>query len=211
MFDVKTINIDEIFIPERIRPVDEDHAQVIAASIAANGLINPITVRATPNAKKGKYTLVAGAHRLRACMLNKAETIDAVVVSADQTTAKILEVSENLFRNELSVIDRAAFVQTLRDVYELENGKIKPGNPQLGQVAPIGNGDQPTPFTGGFSDYVSQRLGLSADAVKRFNRIAQNLNPALREQLRHTRLIIKRYCLKLQNCRKLSSNARRLP
>lgn len=179
MFEIKQVAIVDIVIPNRIRPVDEDHAKIIAASIADHGLINPITIRSTPNAKDGKYTLVAGAHRLRACVLNDAETIDAVIVKADQTAATILEVSENLFRNELSVIDRAAFVQTLRDLYEQEHGEIKSGRP-----------DNRVKFTllmeGGFSKYVADRLGLSVEAIKLLNRISQKLSPALRDELRHT-------------------------
>lgn len=194
MFEAKSIRIRDIVVSDRIRPVDEDHAQVIAASIAANGLINPVTIRATPNAKGGKYTLVAGAHRLRACVINKAEEIDAIIVKGDQTASKLLEVTENLIRNDLSVIDRAAHVQVLRDLYEEENGEIKPGNPQLGQVAPI-RGDQkskgqvaPLIENNCFAQYVSDRLGLSKDAIKRLNRISHKLNPQLRECLRQTPL-----------------------
>ena len=64
------IAITDIAVPERLRAVEEEHAIAIAQSIVEHGLINPITVRATPAAKGGKYTLVAGAHRLRATVLN---------------------------------------------------------------------------------------------------------------------------------------------
>ena len=43
-------------------------------------------------------------------------------------------------------------------------------------------------FEGGFSQYVAKRLGLSEDAIKRLNRISQNLAPQLRETLRYTPL-----------------------
>ena len=52
----------------------------LALSIATVGLIIPVTVRATPNAKDGKFTLVAGAHRLRVCIINELEEIDAVII-----------------------------------------------------------------------------------------------------------------------------------
>jgi len=127
MAEFRTIEIAEIVVPERIRPVDEEHAKVIAASIASEGLLNPITVRQTPNAKGGKYTLVAGAHRLRAVEMIGDDTIDAIIVKADKDAALLLEVAENLFRNELSVIDRALFVQTYRELWEAQHGEIKPG------------------------------------------------------------------------------------
>jgi len=143
MAEFKSIPVAEIVVPERIRPVDEDHAKAIAASIASEGLLNPITVRHTPNAKGGKYTLVAGAHRLRAIEINGAEAIGAVLVKADKDSALLLEVAENLFRNELSVIDRAVFVQTYRELWETQHGKIKAGRPE--------NSDNLSQLTGGFS------------------------------------------------------------
>lgn len=177
----RPIKIDDIFVPERIRPVNEEQAKVIAASIEGDGLLNPITVRHTPNAKGANYTLVAGAHRLRAIELCGKKEVDAIVVKADKTAAQILEVSENLYRNELSVIERAAFVKKLRDLYEQENGKITRGGDQRAkaQVDPLF-------FGKGFSDYISDRLGLSPAAAKRLNKISQNLNPVLRDALRKT-------------------------
>lgn len=183
MLEIKSIKINDITVSERIRPIDENQAQVLALSIATVGLITPVTVRATPNAKDGKFTLVAGAHRLRACVINKLEEIDAVVIKGDQTTSKLMEVTENLIRNDLSVIDRAAHVRVLRDLYEEENGKI---NPKGGR--PKNRGNLPQFFDGGFSQYVADRLGLSGDAIKRLNRISQNLAPQLREKLRYTPL-----------------------
>lgn len=180
MAEFKSIPVAEIVVPERIRPVDEDHAKAIAASISSEGLLNPITVRNTPNAKGGKYTLVAGAHRLRAIEINGAEAIDAVLVKADKDSALLLEVAENLFRNELSVIDRAVFVQTYRELWEKQHGEITRG------------GDRGNQYTGGkgsslpFAKHVADRIGLSKEAVKLLNRISQNLNPDLRNALRGT-------------------------
>lgn len=89
----------------------------LALSIATVGLITPVTVCATPNATDGKFTLVAGAHRLRAYIINELEEIDAVIIKGDQTISKLMEVTENLVSNYLSVIDRAAHVHVLRDLY----------------------------------------------------------------------------------------------
>ncbi|WP_019224455.1 ParB/RepB/Spo0J family partition protein [Bartonella rattimassiliensis] len=127
MAQFQEIALDLIVVPERIRPVDDEHAKALAQSMAREGLMNPITVRHTPNAKEGNYTLIAGAHRLRAAELLGYSKIDAVVVKADKDNAALLEVAENLFRNELSVIDRALFVQTYRELWEKKYGEIKRG------------------------------------------------------------------------------------
>ncbi len=170
--------------------------------------MNPITVRHTPNAKEGNYTLIAGAHRLRAAELLGYSDIDAVVVQADKENAALLEVAENLFRNELSVIDRALFVQTYRELWEKKYGEIQRGGDrkskvqvapliggdahlkQLGQVDPIAQmeGEDGKRRTLSFAKHVADRIGFSQDVVKRLNCIAQHLQPELRSVLRGTAL-----------------------
>ncbi len=132
--------ISEIHIGERARPIDEDHAQAIAASMTERGQISPIMVRRTPAANKGKtpLTLVAGGHRTRGAVINGWDELDAIVVSADVVEAQLLELSENLFRNELSALDRAIFVLKFRELWEEQHGKINPkgGRPRTGARCP---------------------------------------------------------------------------
>lgn len=144
MAQFQEVALDLIVVPERIRPVDDEHAKALAQSMAREGLMNPITVRHTPNAKEGNYTLIAGAHRLRAAELLGYSEIDAVVVQADKENAALLEVAENLFRNELSVIDRALFVQTYRELWEKKYGEIKVGGDRKskGKLYPLIGGEQ---------------------------------------------------------------------
>ncbi|ENN94709.1 ParB/RepB/Spo0J family partition protein [Bartonella vinsonii] len=146
MAQFQRLALDVIVVPERIRPVDDEHAKALAQSMAREGLMNPITVRHTPNAKEGNYTLIAGAHRLRAAELLGYSDIDAVVVQADKDNAALLEVAENLFRNELSVIDRALFVQTYRELWEKKYGEIKRGGDRKSKV-------QVAPLIGGETDF----------------------------------------------------------
>ncbi len=182
MSDFKVISIKDIFVPERLRAVEEEHAIAIAQSIVEHGLINPITVRKTPAQKGGKFTMVAGAHRLRAFEINDEDEIEALVVEADATESQLIEITENLFRNDLSVIDRAVFVQSYRDVWEGKYGKIEPGRPGNRCNLPQLLADEAE--RGGFSNHVATRMGVSKDTVKRLNVIAQNLIPSLREHLR---------------------------
>lgn len=177
------IAIADIVVPERLRAVEEEHAIAIAQSIVEHGLINPITVRATPAAKGGKWTLVAGAHRLRATVLNDDDEIEAVIIEADKDEAQLVEITENIFRNELSVIDRAVFVGTYREAWERKNGKITAGRPgnriNLIQILE----DE---AAAGFSQHVADRMGISAPSVKRLTFIAQKLHPDVRAAIRGT-------------------------
>jgi ParB family chromosome partitioning protein len=180
MTAIETVAIADIGTSKRLRPVDLDHARAIAFSIEQHGLINPITVRRTPAAKEGIYTLIAGAHRLEASkMLGKAEIL-AIVVKSDREDAEAIEIAENFFRNDLSTIDRAAFGERFRDLWEKNVGPIKAGKKkQLGpNLAPI--------FEGKFKEAVADRLGVSPSAAKRLHRIATGIHPTLRDKLRGT-------------------------
>jgi ParB family chromosome partitioning protein len=184
MAQFKTISVDEIAIPERLRAVEVEHALAIAQSIVEHGLINPITVRYTPNAKGGSYTLIAGAHRLRAFAINDEPEIEALVIEADKDEAQLVEITENLFRNDLSVMDRAIFVQSYRDVWERRNGKIEPG--RRGNSANLAQLIQDEAEVGGFAEHVADRMGLSRRTFFRLNKIAKNLRPEVRAVIRGT-------------------------
>lgn len=184
MAEFKRILISDIVIPERLRAVEEEHAIAIAQSIVEHGLINPITVRSTPNAKGGKYTLVAGAHRIRAEHINKQPEIDAMIVEGDKAEAQLIEITENLFRNELSVLDRAIFVQTYRDVWEGKYGKVEAGRP--GNRANLAQLLSDEAEAGSFSKHVADRMGISRRAVEYLNKIAENVHPDVRAAVRGT-------------------------
>ena len=187
----KSIPLEDILVPDRLRAVDEDHALAISKSIAEHGLMNPVTVRQTPNGARA-YTLVAGAHRLRGIELLQRDKVDAIVVKADANEAVLLEIAENLFRNDLSVMDRAVFVQTYRDVWEKTRGSINPkgGRPKNGikliqySASPVDLIAQET--ANGFSVACADRLGMSVPSIKRLNRIAQNLPREVRSVISGT-------------------------
>lgn len=182
MMTLKEIAISDIGIVDRLRSIDEEHAKAIAISIADIGLIQPITVRSTPAAKTGKFTLVAGGHRLRACQLCGLERIDVVVMKADKDDAQVLEIAENFYRNELSKLDRAIFVGRMREIWEAKNGAI---NPRGGR--PKKNTAQFTAFfTGKFSSFVADRLGVGNRTAELLDEISRKLHPRLRAKIKGT-------------------------
>lgn len=185
MATFKRIPISSIHIGERARPVDEDHALAIAASMTERGLINPITVRATPAANKGKtpFTLVAGGHRIRAAELNQWTDIDTIVVEADAVEAQLIELSENIFRNELSKLERPLFVMKFREIIEEKHGKITRGRYSDQKV-----NHWPFDIAPGreLSALVQERLGIGKSTYKYVTQIGRNLSPELRNMLRGT-------------------------
>ena len=77
-----------------MRQVDEGKVLELMQSYEEVGVINPISV-------DEELVLIAGAHRLEAAKNLGWETIEAKVFNEDDLTKKLIEISENLFRNEL--------------------------------------------------------------------------------------------------------------
>jgi ParB family chromosome partitioning protein len=75
----------------------------LAASIRANGVIQPVLVRKTPHG----FELIAGERRLRAAQIAGVETIPAIVRAVDAPTQAQLALVENIQREDLNPIERA--------------------------------------------------------------------------------------------------------
>lgn len=84
---------------------DDEAVRALASSIASLGLLQPITVRLEPN---GRYTLIAGERRLRACLRLGMQTIEAMLIDAGDGEAAMLALVENLQREDLHFLDEAA-------------------------------------------------------------------------------------------------------
>lgn len=113
----KKIEVGQIIVGKRLRPVDTEAVADLAASIAQVGLIQPIVVAKTEDADE--YTLIAGRHRLAAVKKLKWETVQCVVRTvANRDEAQMLEIDENLSRKELSAAEEAAQIKLRKDLWE---------------------------------------------------------------------------------------------
>ena len=186
MVDTKTIPIAKIHIPEdRLRPVNETSALILAASIKARGLVHPIRVRPTPRLGATPYTLVAGGQRLHAHQLLGMTEIRADVVKIDAEEARRVEVDENLFRDELTALQRAVFVKAFRELWEEEHGKISPKGGRPRNSANFAEFSSES-AAGHFFRHALDRIGLSERGIQYAYFIADNLIPALQAKLRGT-------------------------
>lgn len=85
----------------------------LAQDIQANGLVNPITV--TQDGQN--FNLVAGERRYRALLLLNAT--DAPVRIIPQEQARVVQLAENIQREDLPLLEEAQALATLRDEREL--------------------------------------------------------------------------------------------
>lgn len=89
----------------------------LAASIAASGVLNPLTVRrAGPDAPSGvKWELVCGHRRLAAARLAGLPLVPCVALDLDDGAARLANVVENLQRKDLSPLDEAAIAAKIAE------------------------------------------------------------------------------------------------
>ena len=87
--------------------------QSLADSIDSVGLQQPIIV--SPSGEEGKYVIVAGERRYRACqLLNWCEIECRVINPSDSITIEIVGLVENVERQNLSSKEKAAKILELR-------------------------------------------------------------------------------------------------
>ena len=91
-------------------------------SILQNGLIQPITVRRAP---EGKYELISGERRLRACKDIGYQTIPAYIIQVDTKEAMLaLALIENIQREKLNPIEVAQAYRRLIDECSLSQEQV---------------------------------------------------------------------------------------
>jgi ParB family chromosome partitioning protein len=95
--------------------VDEQELAELAASITANGVVQPILVR--PRAD-GRFQLIAGERRWRASRLAGKKTIPAILRQVSDEQAMEITIVENLQRSDLNPMEQArAFERLAREFH----------------------------------------------------------------------------------------------
>lgn len=113
---VREVEISEIRVPDgRFRRIRCDESlAALAESIREHGVIEPLIVRRVLGiGGEAEFTLVAGERRLRAAEMAGLTTVPVVSVEAGEVDAAILAIIENLHREDLSMFEEAASIQSL--------------------------------------------------------------------------------------------------
>lgn len=100
---------------------EEEKLEELAQSIKTYGLIQPITVRPVEN---GRYQLISGERRLRACKLAGLTEIPAYVRTADDLLSIQMALVENIQREDLNAIEIAVSYQRLMDECNLTQEEL---------------------------------------------------------------------------------------
>lgn len=118
-----TVSLNDIE-PNRQQPrkdFDEEALSELAESIAQHGLIQPIVVKPTTN---GRYSIIAGERRWRACRIAGLYEVPVVIKDAEPQELMELALIENLQREDLNAVEEALGYRSLIDSFGLTQEEV---------------------------------------------------------------------------------------
>jgi ParB family chromosome partitioning protein len=103
----------------------EDTLRELAESIRAQGVVQPIVVRAVGHSAAGetRYEIIAGERRWRAAQLAGLATVPALVRDLTDEAAVAVALIENIQRENLNPIEEARSLATLVSQFELTHAE----------------------------------------------------------------------------------------
>lgn len=180
--------VDGVTIQERMRAVDDTKVGEIAESMEEIGLQHPISVYETPD---HEVQLLSGLHRLRAAEYLGWSEIDCVFVNLDEPHRELIEIDENLCRQELSPAEYSAHVARRKELYEALYGTAEENRAQTAAEARWHGdaqrqvvGKHPDPFTAD----TAAKTGKSERTVQRAAERGENVADDVRQRIQGTKL-----------------------
>lgn len=154
------IPLDEIdpFPDHPFKVRDDEDMLNLVESIRENGVLTPATVR---KKEDGRYELLSGHRRLRACELAGIDTLRCEVVDMTRDEGTIFMVESNFQRTKILPSEKA-FAYKMR----MEAMKRLPGRPEKG--APLGHN-----FGEKSRDVLATEVGDSKSQIQRYIRLTE--------------------------------------
>ena len=149
--------------PFQVR-MDEDMEQLVE-SVKESGLITPITVRKKDD---GRYEIVSGHRRTKACELAGLPTVKAEIRELTRDEAIILMVESNLQRSVILPSEKA-FSYKMR----LEAMNRQAGRPSKENLTPVVSNKLRT------NEEFGNSVGESREQVRRYIRLTNLISPLL--------------------------------
>lgn len=108
------------------RDIEEEPLEELAASIKANGVLQPIVIRPLPPELRdgARYEIIAGERRWRAAKLAGLRDIPAIVREMSDREAALIALIENIQREQLNCADEARAFKRLVEEFSLTHQGI---------------------------------------------------------------------------------------
>jgi len=103
------------------RDMDPQALEELAQSIRSQGLMQPVVVRPLEG---GRYEIIAGERRWRACQLAGMARIPALIREVGDEAAIAMALIENIQRENLNPIEEASALQRLQQEFQLTQQQV---------------------------------------------------------------------------------------
>lgn len=160
IYDIPLSEIDDFPNHPFEVKMDEDMNQLVQ-SVKERGVITPITLR---QKEDGRYEIVSGHRRRKACELAGLERVPAEIKELSRDEAIILMVESNLQRSIILPSEKA-FSYKMR----LEAMKRQAGRPPKDNYSPLGNNLAGTTS----SELMAEQIGESKNQIYRYIRLTE--------------------------------------
>ena len=157
---IRELPIDQIsdFPNHPYKVKDDQDMMNLVESIRKNGVLTPVTVRKIPG---GRFEMISGHRRKRACEFIGLRTIRGEVLNVDDNVAAFMMCDSNLHRSVILPSEKA-FAYKMR----LEAIKRLPGRATIENVSPVGTHLR--------SDVqLSHEIGESRNQIHRYIRLTK--------------------------------------
>jgi len=101
---------------------DHSSLEELASSIRAQGMVQPIVVRAL--ADKKTYEIIAGERRWRAAQIAGLQDVPVIIKDVPDQTAMCLALIENIQRQDLNPLEEARALERLINEFEMTHDEI---------------------------------------------------------------------------------------
>ena len=161
------IPLDEIdpFPDHPFKVRDDEDMMNLVESVRTNGVLTPATVR---KKEDGRYELLSGHRRMRACELAGIGTLRCEIVDMSRDEGTVFMVESNFQRTTILPSEKA-FAYKLKA--EALNHQGKRSDLTLEQIAPKLS-----------TEIIAEQVGTSKDVIKRYIRLT-NLIPELLDMM----------------------------
>lgn len=164
------IKINDIVINNRKRKLNEDKVKELAESIKLIGQLEPITITKD-------NVLLAGLHRVEAVKLLGWESIEAKLFEGDAIAMELVEIDENLMRNNLSVLEQGEHLARRQELIGFKQGDNRFTSDRGSIVLPLKTTAE-----------LAHNIGLSETSAQRRMQAARNIIPEVKDAIRNTEI-----------------------
>ncbi len=165
IYDIPLAEIDD-FPNHPFKVRDDEDMENLIESIRVRGIITPAMVRKKPD---GRYEMVSGHRRKRACKILGMETLRCEVVDLNKEEATVMMVESNFQRSEILPSEKAyAYKMRLEAMNKL------PGRPSKNNLTPVVSDFEKLRT----NEELAEKVGESREQIRRYIRLT-NLIPEL--------------------------------